>query len=219
MNGKLVTAVILALGLASSASAVDSGVQSTRFELKKAGEDGIPAGWVMHITTGTPSKYFESDRKVKSFCVKSNSSSFSVQRAILVDTRKYPYVTWRWKVKELPDGGDFRRYSRDDQAAQLFVAFDGRKKSINYIWDTSAPVGATGTFSVLAYKVRTVVVGSGPAEVGKWVTVTRNVFEDYRSLFGKDPPIADGLRFQINSQHTGTVAEACLESVEFRSSL
>ena len=50
------------------------------------------------------------------------------------------YLTWHWKVTQLPSGGDFRHASTDDQAAQVLVAFDDRR-ILSYIWDTNAPKG------------------------------------------------------------------------------
>jgi hypothetical protein len=58
-----------------------------------------------------------------------------------VDPAQMPYLTWSWKVAQLPGGGDFRKASTDDQAAQLLVAFTDRRV-ISYIWDTRAPKGA-----------------------------------------------------------------------------
>ena len=58
------------------------------------------------------------------FCVHftSRDSSFSLERSVEVNPADLPYLSWRWKVTRLPQAGDFRRASRDDQAAQLLVA-------------------------------------------------------------------------------------------------
>jgi hypothetical protein len=184
----------------------------------KSGKLSLAPGWEVKEKDGKAKAYPIDDGGVKAICMKSDKASFSVQRKIAVDIKEYPYVTWRWKVSELPKGGDFRHDGTDDQAAQLFVLMDGRE-SISYIWDPSAPLGATGSHYIpMVMKVRILVVDSGEKDKGRWVSVTRNVYEDYKKLFGKEPPLAEGLRFQINSQHTGTSAESCLEYVEFRKS-
>ncbi len=64
--------------------------------------------------------------------------------------------------------------------------------------------------------VKVVVVRSGPAGLGTWLTETRNVYEDYRKLFGDEPPVVSGIRLQINSQHTGTSAESFFADVAFK---
>jgi hypothetical protein len=65
--------------------------------------------------------------------------------------------------------------------------------------------------------VKVVVVRSGAAEIGKWLVETRNIYEDYKKLFGAEPPAASGIRLQINSQHTETSAESLFADVVFKS--
>jgi len=176
---------------------------------------GHEPGWEVKEKDGKAVTYHPESVDEDCICLKSDKASFSVQREIKVDVRKTPYMTWRWRADKLPEGGDFRDSDRDDQAAQLFVAFEGRD-SISYIWDTTAPVGSTGEQWIpWVMTVKIVVVESGPKNLGGWVSYTRNVYEDYKRLFGEEPPVAEGLRFQINSQHTGTSAESCIESIEF----
>jgi len=135
---------------------------------------------------------------------------------VQVDVKLYPVLTWKWKVVKLPKGGDFRRSSADDQAAQLFLAFT-KTKAIVYIWDTSAPQGLMESTSPVPFMtVKVVVVRSGPAELGKWITETRNVYEDYKKLYGDEPPAVAGVRLQINSQHTETSAESLFADVVFK---
>lgn len=172
-------------------------------------------GWELVVKDGTPKVYLMGGAGSNAICLRADKASFSIQRKIDVDVKKYPYLSWRWMVKEQPKGGDFRAGGKDDQAAQIFVAFEGRK-SIAYIWDATAPVGSEGELHIpMVVDTKIIVVKSGPGDKGGWVSLTRNVYADYRRLFKEEPPKAKGLRFQANSQHTGTTAESCLESVEF----
>jgi hypothetical protein len=138
-----------------------------------------------------------------------------------VDVNPYAtrYLTWRWKVTELPLGGDFRRPATDDQAAQVLVAFADRRV-LAYIWDSTAPQGATDsvTWSPLVH-IHSIVCESGAAQADRWVPEARDVAADYERAFGKSAPRVKGLRLQINSQHTGTVAESYFGEVAFRSNL
>jgi hypothetical protein len=129
-----------------------------------------------------------------------------------------------WQVKEksgkadfaVVKDGDFRKSRTDDQAAQLFLAFT-KTKAIVYIWDTTAPQGLMESTSPVPFMtVKVVVVRSGPAELGKWINETRNVYEDYKKFYGEDPPVVSGIRLQINSQHTGTSGESWFADVVFK---
>lgn len=177
---------------------------------------GIPAGWQLKERSGKAEFAVVKDGGLHALHLKSSNTSFSIQKEINVDVRKYPILSWTWKVTKLPAGGDFRKSKTDDQAAQLFIGFT-TTKAIVYVWDTTAPQGLMGdAVGVWPMNIKVVVVRSGPADIGKWLNETRNVYEDYKKLFGDEPPPAQGVRLQINSQHTETPAEGWFADVVFK---
>ena len=182
------------------------------------GSGRLPADWQIKMIHGKPDisvcKETESCLRLKSV-----QSSFALQHPVDVDPALMPFLTWRWKVAQLPGGGDFRRASTDDQAAQVLVAFSD-KRILTYIWDSSAPKGTMQSASnIPLVHIFAVVCQSGAAEVNKWVAESRNIAADYARAYGKTAPRVTGLRLQINSQHTGTVAESYFGEVAFRSAL
>jgi len=149
--------------------------------------------------------------------LKSEDSSFGLEREVNIDAARTPKLTWSWKVTQLPGGGDFRHKATDDQAAQLLVAFSDRH-ILSYIWDSTAPKGtmeAASSFPLV--HIFAIVCESGPSLEGKWVSESRDVAADYERAFAKPAPHIKGLRLQINSQHTGTAAESYFGEVAFRS--
>lgn len=177
---------------------------------------GVPDGWQLKEKYGKADLAVTKDGDVSTVRLRSANTSFSLQRKVNVDLKQFPVLTWKWKVTKLPEGGDFRKSKTDDQAAQLFIAFS-KTKSIAYVWDTSAPQGLMkDTTPVPMMHVAVVVVQSGAAGTGKWITEARNVYEDYKKFFGEEPPPAGGMRLQINSQHTGTSAESYFADVVFK---
>ena len=177
---------------------------------------GVPAGWNLKEKDGKADFAVVKDGDVAAGRFRSANTSFSLQKEVLVNLKQHPLLTWKWKATRLPAGGDFRKSKTDDQAAQLFVVFS-KSKSIVYIWDTTAPAGLMEDTSPVPFMtVMVVVVRSGPAELGKWVAETRNVYEDYKKLFGAEPTVVKGIRLQINSQHTMTSAESYFADVLFK---
>lgn len=177
---------------------------------------GIPAGWNLKEKSGKAEFAVVKDGDVHALHLKSASTSYSLQKEISVDVRQYPVLSWKWKATRLPAGGDFRRSRTDDQAAQLFIAFS-KTKAIVYIWDTSAPQGLMEDAPSPPFmSIKAVVVRSGAAETGRWITESRNVHEDYKKLYGAEPQPAQGVRLQINSQHTETSAESFFADVVFK---
>ncbi len=179
----------------------------------------IPAGWQIKVNHGRPDVSVCTDNDGPCLHLKSVKASFGLERDLDIDPAQMPFLTWTWKVAQLPAGGDFRRSSSDDQAAQVLVAFTDRK-ILSYIWDTSAPKGAAQSASFIPLvHVFDIVCESGSSDINHWIAEGHNVAADYQRAYGKPAPRVKGLRIQINSQHTGTVAESYFGDVAFRSSL
>src|ERR1700752_751971 len=178
------------------------------------GKTGIPDGWKGQ-SWGSPKFEFrivtQAGRKVLQ--IKSNNDSSTISKEIKVDVKSLPILTWSWQAVTLPKGGDARKLATDDQAAQLYVTFPRfpsqvRSRIISYIWDTTAPEGAVSK-SEKTGLVTYVVVRSGPAELGKWLTETRNVLEDYQKIYGEPPGEEVGaISISIDSNDTRSSAEA-----------
>ena len=177
----------------------------------------LPEGWQLKVNRGTPDITLIGDTTGRVLRFKSHKSSFALERGVDVDVSQFPLLTWMWKVSELPAGGDFRRPSSDDQAAQVLVAFADRR-ILTYIWDSSAPKGsAQGVSSLPLVHIFAVVCRSGREELNQWLPETHDLAQDYRKAFGRPPARVKGIRLQINSQHTGTTAESYFGDVSFRS--
>lgn len=178
----------------------------------------LPTEWEVKVNHGHPDISVCSDDAGPCLRFKSVKSSFGMERAVDVNPSETPFLTWRWKVTQLPIGGDFRHSGTDDQAAQVLVAFADRKV-LTYIWDSSAPKGtAESASNIPLLHVFAVVCESGGSAANRWLPENRNIAADYERAYGKPAPRVKGLRIQINSQHTGSVAESYFGDVAFRSS-
>jgi len=179
-------------------------------------ENGVPPGWQVKEKAGKADLSVVRDENLHALRLRSEGTSFSLQRPVNVDPRQFPLLSWKWKVTKLPEGGDVRKSNADDQAAQLFVAFSN-SNVIAYIWDTNAPQGVVEDTRLPPFlTIKALVVRSGYSEAGKWVTENRNAYQDYLDLFREEPPKVAGVRIQINSQHTDTSGESYFADVIFR---
>jgi len=180
------------------------------------GEHGVPAPWSFQRwapVTGF-GDYEATARVVRRdgvsvLCVKSVRSGFVVGTEREIDVSALREVAWSWSAETLPKGGSFRERSTNDQVLQILFAFEGGN-IVSYVWESTGPVGATG--SGLAWKndVRVIVLQAGPAKVGTWITEQRNLYEDYRKLFGTEPPRLKGVAVQSNSQKTDSSGAGCV---------
>jgi hypothetical protein len=122
--------------------------------------------------------------------------------------QKYPYLRWRWRVVRFPAGADQRIGGKNDSAAGIYVVFPKRffiPESIKYVWSEKVPVD---TKIVRNVRFPAIVIRSGGADQGKWVTETRNVREDFEKHFGRKPSDPVAIGFLTDSNDTHGVAEA-----------
>jgi Protein of unknown function (DUF3047) len=179
----------------------------------------LPPDWQIKVSHGRPDVSVCSGPDGPCLHLKSASASFGLERSVDVDLAQMPYLTWSWKVAQLPPRGDFRRASTDDQAAQVLVAF-GDRRILSYIWDSTAPKGTLQNASFIPLiHVFDIVCQSGAADVNRWIAENHNVAADYQRAYGKPASRVKGLRIQINSQHTSATAESYFGEVAFRSAL
>ncbi|MDE2216399.1 MAG: DUF3047 domain-containing protein [Planctomycetota bacterium] len=132
------------------------------------------------------------------------------------DPRKYPILTWKWKVENIIKKGNEMKKEGDDCAARVYVIFPSwfplLTKSINYIWATKLP---KGKYTPSPYSSRSIMVAveSGSKIIGKWVTERRNVYEDFKLLFGKEPPPVGGVAIMTDTDNTGESAIAYYDDI------
>ncbi len=175
-------------------------------------EKGIPKGWSLEKTPGKDSKIaIERDHDGPYLHMVSVNDNFGLKKEFSFELQKSPYLNWRWRALRLPQGGDVRKKESDDQAGQLYVLFPKfpakvNTRSVGYLWDSNAPKGSSGTSTAYS-KMKYFVLQSGTKNLNQWVRESRNVYEDYRKLFGEEPPEIGGILLYINTQHTQSSAE------------
>jgi Protein of unknown function (DUF3047) len=61
-----------------------------------------------------------------------------------------------------------------------------------------------------------VVMRSGPAELGKWLTERRDVREDFKRIYGEAPEDPGGIAIGIDSDDVKGTAESFIGRIAFR---
>ena len=104
---------------------------------------------------------------------------------------EHPILSWRWRVNEIPPGADERYTETNDSPASVSVIYGTRlfviPITIKWVWSSTLPVGAVA-YRPGRGRAHTIVLGSGGLGLGEWVTVERNIFEDYINIHGDFPP-------------------------------
>jgi hypothetical protein len=131
-----------------------------------------------------------------------------LSRPIRIDPKTHPIMEWRWRVPADPETryevsaassplarislafhGDVEKLDFDDRAklrmAMVLTANGLPYASLLYVWMRDVPA-ETVIRSPYTDRVRMIVVESGTSRAGQWVSVRRNVLQDYQKAFGED---------------------------------
>jgi hypothetical protein len=112
---------------------------------------------------------------------------------------------------------DMRTLEGSDAPARVYVAFsfgfgNWATRLINYVWASSMKPG-TQVPSVFSPSSRILVLEGGSEKTGVWVSEERNVFEDYRRLYGEEPGEVVGIALMTDSDNTRSEAIADYDDI------
>lgn len=200
--GKLlpITAAIVLFVSAVSAQSVDS-VTMVLEDFEEYEIGGIPDGWqeIRKRSLIRLQRWSDSDSEDVRVAAESGrkflklSSSGGVARIVRTlqqgpewDLQTHPVIEWSWRPERLPEGAS--EFDKNDVCAAVYVTFSINffriPKSIKYTYSSTLPVG-----TVVDYRrLKVLVVASGEGGLHEWSRISRNVAEDYRRLFGEEPP-------------------------------
>ncbi|MFQ5949085.1 MAG: DUF3047 domain-containing protein [Nitrospiria bacterium] len=200
----------------------------------REGENGLPEGW-LSLTFRTIPRHTEyrlvHEGNWPTIRAKSDRSASGIYRPLDLDPQVYQVLSWCWKVDRIISKGDATRKEGDDYAARIYVTFKydpdraslwerarfgamkliyGKyppKGTLTYIWANRLPKGEA-VANAYTDRAQMIAVESGEAKVGRWVCEKRNIYEDYRTLFGEAPPTLSGVAVMTDTDNTGEQASA-----------
>ena len=236
----LAVALLATAGPPAGAQSMQAGQLVTPFSAAKPGA-ALPQGWEP-LTFGslkTPTKYdlVESDGTVVARA-RADAAAAGLNFPVKFDVRSAPVVEFRWKIAKLIDDADSRIAAKEDSPVRLVLGFDGDKSKLTfkertasvlaksatgkelpyaqliYVWSNSEPVG-TVIENTHTRRVRMIVAATGAGNAGKWVTLTRNVPEDFKRAFGEDPGTLTDVGIMTDTDNTGASVEAWYGDIRF----
>ncbi|UCH80507.1 MAG: DUF3047 domain-containing protein [Nitrospiraceae bacterium] len=150
---------------------------------------------------------------------------------------EHPHMRWRWKINNVYKKGDAATREGDDYPIRLYVMFKydpdkasfGKKfkyglakkmygtyppqSTLNYIWANRKHEGNVVT-SPYAKESKLVILQSGPESAGTWIIEDVNIIDDYRRIFGTDPPEQASIAIMNDSDNTGESSVSYMDYIE-----
>ncbi|GAB7542281.1 DUF3047 domain-containing protein [Cupriavidus sp. 8B] len=239
--GLLLAHAAPAAAQASAASAPAAAAPGAAFS---AGTPGgpLPAGWknlpVAHGKTLTHYSLVMDDHATVLEADAPASASALMHKGNNLNLEATPQVSWRWKVEHPIDEADNSVAAKEDAPARLVFMFDGDTDKLSlgertaiklakalageelpyatlmYIWSNTAPVG-TVIDNPHTSRVKMIVVSGGPDATGKWLTLSRNVEQDFEHAFKEKPGKLTAYGLLTDTDNTRGNARAWYGDIRF----
>ncbi len=201
----------------------------------------LPPGWELFRIAPhkSPTLYrFVEDLGVVVLHAHAEAAASGIVAPVRFDINASPILQWRWKVAQLIDDADNAVASREDSPVRIILNFDGDRAKLSlrdkassaiakrisgrglpyaelmYIWSNRAPVG-TVIENPHTHRIEMVVATSGSANVGQWVTVRRNVVDDFRRAFNELPGLLTDVGVLTDTDNTGATVDAWYGDIRF----
>jgi hypothetical protein len=201
----VVAGTIILLWLTSGGAAMAETLAVGRFSA-----EGV-TGWEKKIFKGETEYSLIQDNGVMVVQAASQGTASGLIKKISFDPQKYRYLRWSWRINQTIPGGDETTKAGDDYAARIYVVFSGtffwQTRAINYIWANHLE---KGKFIANAYSANAMMVAveSGPEKSGQWLNEKRDIYADYKMLFGSEPGEASAVAIMTDTDDTGGSAIA-----------
>jgi hypothetical protein len=146
----------------------------------------------------------------------SDDSASGIFYDIKFDPKEFPMMSWQWKVLKFPTKSSGEHagsgwIEKDDYAARIYVIFPrlsfNLTRCLQYVWDKELPAGTIMT-SPYWDNIKLIIVESGEKNLGKWIYEERNIYEDYKLAFGREPGRVGAIAIMTDTDNTQSMAEA-----------
>jgi hypothetical protein len=244
MSGGWKTAAALAAALLAGCASLPDPLVLPYVSTFSDGRAGgaLPGGWQPWTLSRLkkPTQYKLIDEAGRTVVrASADASASGLIHRLRLEPKSYPLLTWRWKVEQLIASADNTRKQTEDSPVRVVVTFDGDMDklplderlffdnirlisgqempyaTLMYIWENRAPRG-TVIPNRHTSRVKMIVAESGREKVGLWQEVTRNVYEDYRRVFGEEPGRITAIGIMTDTDNTGENVHAYYGDILFR---
>ena len=178
------------------------------FAKAKAGE--FPADWKPRKDAGKDIYKVVEEQGLRFLRAASKGLGIQAAKQVEWDLGAYPWLSWSWRPREFPKGGDERDSGANDSVLAVYLLVPYSRitgpKAMKYIWSEKVPVGTHLNSNYGLTQV--LVLKSGLVGRDEWSEQKVNVLEDYKKYFGEsDTPRPAGIAVLTDSDDTKSSAQ------------
>ncbi|MEY4749307.1 MAG: hypothetical protein RIQ60_1521 [Pseudomonadota bacterium] len=161
----------------------------------------------------------------------SQASASMLRRKVDIAPADLGHLKFSWRVPALIEQADLTRREGEDSPVRVVLAFDGDHGELDlrtramfdlgemltgerppyatlmYVWENRQPRESL-ILNPRTDRIRKIVVESGAANLGHWLSYERDVVADYQRAYGRLPGRLIGIAVMTDSDNTDSEAEA-----------
>ena len=168
----------------------------------------LPPEWKLRKDEGRGVYTVREEMGVLFLHAESRGLGIQAARAFEWNLEDYPVLTWSWRPRQFPEGGDERRSASNDSALSVYVLVPHSKirgpKAVKYIWSERVPPGERLSSNAGLTQVK--VLRSGREGAGEWREERVNARDDFRGFFNEPVARAAGIAVLTDADDTRSVA-------------
>ncbi len=233
----IVCGAVTSTTLLASQDVLDAGLSKASYR-----QNEIPAGWGLRKSSAASKRgtaQWTINEGVHAVRLNSDAALTFLEKTVNIDIKEYSTVSWRWKIENTLQGIDERTQAGDDHPIRIFFVFDPddskqswwfRIKRFLYLdWAHGHPFGGGFTEYVWSSHLETgdtindpgnpsqklIVVEGGDKNVGQWHSYKRNLYQDFLSLYGREPRRLIFIGILNDTDQTGQQATSYIADLKF----
>ncbi|MBI4852840.1 MAG: DUF3047 domain-containing protein [Acidobacteria bacterium] len=202
-------------------------------------EKGLPIGWEHKELKGKNTYSLVDDMGTKVLKAESKSAASGLFKQVNIDPKTYPVVSGQWKVTKLPNKADERKKDGDDCAARMFIVFEDSlpgasayskfKHKLATSFSSFVPTGVALCYvwgnklnkdqdidSPYTDWVRIIPVETGTEKLGQWVSIERNIYEDFKRIYKTEPKKIVAVGIMTDSDQTKDFLTSYYKDIVFK---
>ena len=149
-----------------------------------------------------------------------DSSASGLFKEVLVDLTTHPYLNWQWKIEKRHPPLAERTRNGDDYAARIYIVAKGgllfwNTKLVNYVWSSTEKKGAIWPSAVAGKNAMLLAVRSSEDKIETWYKEKRNVYEDFKKIFGKEIKQIHAVAIMTDSDNSKGSVRASYGDISF----
>jgi hypothetical protein len=234
--GALASLVML-IGCASfpSKSVSEASTQAAELATENWTAQSLPSKKSTHFSLSK-----DKEKGMRIVRAQADGSASLLRRKLSIAPSELSAVAFSWKVPELIVAADMAVRETEDSVVRVILSFEGDRSKFSaknrmlsdlsqaltgeelpyatlmYVWCNKRQAGEV-IVNPRTDRIRKLVVESGSAQLGKWLSYERDIRADFIQAFGEEPGALTGIALMTDTDNTQSKATAWYGPVVLKS--